>query len=45
MKASIVQAVGLLLCALGAGLIFVPAGVVVAGLATVGWGLAMERNF
>jgi len=44
MLANILQVTGLIAIAVGAGLIFVPAGVVVAGLGAVLYGLALERG-
>ena len=44
MKATILQATGITFVAVGVGLWFVPAGIVVAGVGMVLFGLALERN-
>jgi hypothetical protein len=44
MKATILQASGIALVSIGVGLWFFPAGVIVAGLGCVLFGLAMERK-
>ena len=44
MKATILQATGIAFVAVGVGLWFVPAGIVVAGVGMVLFGLALERN-
>ena len=42
--ATILQITGFSFVALGVGIIFVPAGIIVAGIGLVLFGLAMERN-
>ena len=44
MIANAFQIGGIVAVALGAGLVFVPAGIIVAGLGFVLFGLAMERE-
>lgn len=42
--AGIIQIVGAAITALGVGLVFPPAGIILAGLFTVAFGVAMERT-
>lgn len=42
--ATLLQAVGASLVSLGLGIIFLPAGLVVAGVFTILFGLAMEKR-
>lgn len=42
--AGIIQIVGAAITSIGVGLIYVPAGIVLAGILTVVFGVAMERN-
>jgi uncharacterized membrane protein len=42
--ATIVQIVGSLTLSVGVGLVFIPAGLVVAGVLAVLFGIAMEKN-
>ena len=44
MTANALQIGGLVTVAFGAGLVFIPAGVIVAGVGLVLFGLAMERG-
>jgi hypothetical protein len=44
LNATILQATGIAVVALGVGLWFIPAGVVVAGVGMVLFGLALERK-
>lgn len=44
MVASVLQIGGAAVLAVGVGLVFVPAGIAVAGVALVLFGLAMERE-
>lgn len=44
MLATVLQAVGVAVVSLGAGLWFPPAGVIVAGVGIVLFGLALERK-
>ena len=44
MTANVFQIAGIAAVALGAGLVFMPAGVIVAGLGLVLFGVAMERE-
>ena len=44
MTANVFQIAGIAAVALGAGLVFIPAGVIVAGLGLVLFGVAMERE-
>ena len=44
MLATILQVTGVALVAIGAGLIFPPLGVILAGVGAVVFGLAMERK-
>jgi hypothetical protein len=42
--ASIIQAAGALVASLGVALVYAPAGVILAGVSAVVFGVAMERN-
>jgi hypothetical protein len=42
--ATALQAIGATAIALGAGLIYLPAGIIIGGLFVVAFGIAMERN-
>lgn len=42
--AGIIQIVGAAITAIGVGLIFPPAGIILAGILTVLFGVAMERS-
>lgn len=44
MTATLLQITGLTALAVGAGLIFIPAGVIVAGAGLLALGVAMERG-
>ena len=44
MVANVLQIGGLIAMAVGAGLVFVPAGLIVAGVGAVLFGLALERE-
>lgn len=44
MTANVFQIAGIAAVAFGAGLVFIPAGVIVAGLGLVLFGVAMERE-
>lgn len=44
MLANVLQIAGIAAIAVGAGLIFVPAGIVAAGIGAVLFGLALERD-
>ncbi len=44
MVANALQVGGLIAVAVGAGLVFVPAGLIVAGIGAVLFGLALERE-
>ncbi len=44
MVANVLQIGGLIAMAVGAGLVFVPAGLIVAGIGAVLFGLALERE-
>lgn len=44
MTANVFQIAGIAAVSLGAGLVFIPAGVIVAGLGLVLFGVAMERE-
>ncbi len=44
MKATIIQITGATLIAVGAGIIFPPLGLIVAGVAALTFGIALERN-
>ena len=44
MVANVLQIGGLIAVAVGAGLVFVPAGLIVAGVGAVLFGLALERE-
>jgi hypothetical protein len=44
MVANILQIGGLVTVAVGAGLVFVPAGLIVAGVGAILFGLALERE-
>lgn len=44
MKATVLQATGIAFVAIGVGLWFIPAGIVVAGVGMVLFGLALERS-
>jgi hypothetical protein len=44
MTANVFQIAGIAAVALGSGLVFIPAGVIVAGLGLVLLGIAMERE-
>jgi hypothetical protein len=44
MLANILQVFGLVAVAVGAGLVYVPAGLMVAGVGSVLFGLALERE-
>jgi hypothetical protein len=44
MTANLMQIGGIAAVAIGAGLVFIPAGVIVAGIGLVLFGLAMERE-
>lgn len=44
MLANVLQIAGIAAIAVGAGLIFVPAGIVAAGVGAVLFGLALERD-
>ena len=44
MTATILQAIGILTIALGAGLIYPPAGIVLLGVGVLVFGLAIERG-
>ena len=44
MVANVLQVGGLIAVAVGAGLVFVPAGLIVAGVGAVLFGLALERE-
>jgi hypothetical protein len=44
MTANLMQIGGIAAVAIGAGLVFIPAGVIVAGVGLVLFGLAMERE-
>jgi hypothetical protein len=44
MLANILQVFGLVAVAVGAGLVYIPAGVMVAGVGSVLFGLALERE-
>jgi hypothetical protein len=44
MLANVLQVGGIVAVAVGAGLIFAPAGVIVAGVGAVLFGLALERG-
>ncbi len=44
MKATIIQIVGAALTAAGAGIIFPPLGLIVAGVAALIFGIALERS-
>lgn len=44
MRASLLQAAGILLVAFGAGLFALPLGFVVGGLGVLAFGLALERR-
>lgn len=44
MVANVLQIGGLIAVAVGAGLVFVPAGLIVAGIGAVLFGLALERE-
>ena len=44
MVANVLQVGGLIAVAVGAGLVFVPAGLIVAGIGAVLFGLALERE-
>lgn len=42
--ATIIQIAGAVITSIGVGMIFVPAGLVLAGVFTIVFGVAMERN-
>lgn len=44
MKATLTQAFGVLIISIGFGLIYPPAGVIIAGVGLVLFGLALERS-
>jgi hypothetical protein len=44
MVANVLQVGGLIAVAVGAGLVFVPAGLIVAGVGAILFGLALERE-
>lgn len=44
MVANVLQVGGLIAMAVGAGLVFVPAGLIVAGVGAILFGLALERE-
>lgn len=44
MLAIVLQVAGATLISLGAGLVYPPAGVILAGLFAVGFGIALERG-
>jgi hypothetical protein len=44
MIATILQALGVITIAIGAGLLFPPAGVILLGLGSLAFGIAMERG-
>jgi len=44
MVANVLQVGGLIAVAVGAGLVFVPAGLIVAGVGAILFGLALERG-
>jgi hypothetical protein len=44
MIATILQALGVITIAVGAGLLFPPAGVILLGLGCLAFGIAMERG-
>lgn len=44
MVANVLQIGGIAAVAIGAGLVFMPAGLIVAGVGAVLFGLALERN-
>lgn len=44
MVANVLQVGGLIAVAVGAGLVFVPAGLIVAGIGAILFGLALERE-
>jgi hypothetical protein len=44
MTATIMQISGAVLIAIGAGLVFLPAGLIVAGVFAVAFGISLERN-
>jgi hypothetical protein len=44
MVANVLQIGGIVAIAVGAGLVFVPAGLIVAGVGAVLFGLALERD-
>lgn len=44
MSAIVLQVLGVAAIAVGAGLIFIPAGLIVAGLACVAFGVSLERD-
>jgi hypothetical protein len=44
MLANVLQISGIVAVAIGAGLIFVPAGIIAAGVGALAFGLALERD-
>jgi hypothetical protein len=42
--ATVLQAAGAVAISIGAGLIFIPAGIIIGGVFAVAFGIALERN-